>query len=326
MSVLYNLDSSAQRFVDEWNNREPYIVAHTSGSTGKPKTINLLKSDMIVSAEATCTFFNLTTESWMLCPLSCEYIAGKMMYVRSLVAKNYLIFEPPSNHPISLDSRSLLGDAAIDLLPIVPSQALSIIDNIHILPEITNVIIGGAPLSPDIEKRLMQLPINAFATYGMTETCSHVALRKLGLDSYRALPHVTFDTTADNRLIVNSASSSWSHLVTNDVVRLISDTEFLWLGRADSVINSGGVKLHPEAIEKELSPFIDSAFYVRGIPDSKLGTALQLVIEDCDGTADTRAIMDAISSAPDIHPYHKPRSVVTVPRIRRTPNGKVKRT
>jgi len=326
MSVSYNLDSSAQRFVDEWNSRQPYIVAHTSGSTGKPKPIKLLKSDMIVSAEATCSFFNLTPESWMLCPLSCEYIAGKMMYVRSLVANNNLIFESPSNHPISPGSLSILKDASIHLLPIVPSQALSIIDNIHILPEITSAIIGGAPLSTDAEKRFMRLPINAFATYGMTETCSHVALRKLGTDSYKALPHVTFDTTVDNRLIIKSVSSNWSHLVTNDVVRLLSDTEFLWLGRADNVINSGGVKLHPEIIENELSPFIDNAFYVRGIPDHKLGMALQLVIEDSDGTADKRAIIAAIASAPDIHPYHKPRYIVTVPHIPRTPNGKVRRS
>lgn len=324
--MLYNPDSSAQRFVNEWNSREPYIVAHTSGSTGKPKPIRLLKSDMIVSAEATCAFFNLTPESWMLCPLSCEYIAGKMMYVRNLVANNHLIFESPSNHPITPGTLTLLSDAPIHLLPIVPSQALSIIDNIRILPEITNVIIGGAPLPPDTEERLLRLPIRAFATYGMTETCSHVALRQLGTDSYRALPHVTFDTTADNRLIIKSSSSSWTHLVTNDVVCLMSDTEFRWLGRADNVINSGGVKLHPEVIEKELSPFIDKAFYVRGIPDHKLGMALQLVIEDSDGAVDTRAIIAAIAAAPDIHPYHKPRSVTTVPRIPRTPNGKVKRT
>ncbi len=318
---LVDPECQAQQFVDEWNNGEPHVFAHTSGSTGKPKEIKLLKSDMLVSARSTCDFFNLTSDSTLVCPLSTDYIAGKMMIVRAIVANCKLIIEPPSNRPL----RTTNDVKSIDLLPIVPSQAEWLIANRCQLPKIKHIIVGGAPMSNENELGLKSLADNVWATYGMTETCSHVALRRAGDDTFQALPHITFTTTDDNRLIIKSERMSWRELTTTDVVQLVTPTEFRWLGRSDNVINSGGVKLHPEIIEAELAPFIAKPFYVRGIADSKLGTALQLVIEDPDGTVDSDSLLRQLKLIDSIHPYHIPRWVITTRSLPRTSNGKIRR-
>ncbi|MDE6309941.1 MAG: AMP-binding protein [Muribaculaceae bacterium] len=320
--ILIDPENRAQQFVNEWNNGDPYILVHTSGSTGKPKEIKLLKSDMLISARATCEFFHLNSKSVLVSPLSIDYIAGKMVVVRGIEANCIVIFERPSNQPL----HSIKGYEHVDLLPIVPSQAQWIIDNAHTLPDIQNVIVGGAPMSPKIESGLKSLNINAWATYGMTEACSHVALRPLGDTTFYALPHITFDTTDDNRLIINSSLMSWQQLITNDVVELISPSQFIWLGRADNVINSGGVKLHPEIIEQELAPYIPHTFYVRGIADDQLGSALQLVVEDPEGHLNTTALIESLKSSGAIHPYHIPRSVITLPTLPRTSSGKIIRS
>lgn len=320
--LLIDPANRAQHFVNEWNNGEPHIIAHTSGSTGKPKEIKLLKSDMLISARATCEFFNLNHTSILVCPLSIDYIAGKMMIVRCLEANCTLYVERPSNQPL----HSLSSLAGIDLLPIVPSQAQWIIENADSLPDIQNIIVGGAPLSPETEFNLKLLNTNAWATYGMTETCSHVALRPIGEATYRALPHITFDITNDNRLIINSSQMSWRQLTTNDVVELLSPTDFIWLGRADNVINSGGIKLHPEIIERELSPFISQPFYVRGVPDKRLGTALQLVIEDPCGDINPDTLLASLKLIESIPPYHVPRTAIVTPSLPRTSSGKIIRS
>lgn len=244
------------------------------------------------------------------------------MMVRCLESDCTLYLEHPSNRPL----HTLKGVEIIDLLPIVPSQAQWIIDNAISLPDIQNLIIGGAPLSPEAENLLKSLNINAWATYGMTETCSHVALRPMGSNTFHALPHITFDATADNRLIINSSQMSWRQLTTTDVVELVSSKEFVWLGRADNVINSGGIKLHPEIIERELSPFIPQPFYVRGVYDKQLGTALQLVVEDSDGDLNPLMLLRSLKHNGSIHPYHVPRSVITAPSLPRTTSGKIIRT
>lgn len=320
--LLIDPENRAQHFVNEWNNGEPYITAHTSGSTGKPKEIKLLKSDMLISARATCEFFYLNHSSILACPLSIDYIAGMMMIIRALEADCTLYVERPSNRPL----HSLNCIAGIDLLPIVPSQAQWVIENINSLPDIQNIIIGGAPMSAENESNLKSLNINAWATYGMTETCSHVALRPIGEARFRALSHITFDITNDNRLIINSSQMSWRQLITNDIVELISPTQFIWLGRADNVINSGGVKLHPEIIERELSPFISAPFYVRGVPDKHLGTALQLVVEDPNSDINPDALLASVKSSGTLHPYHVPRTAIVMPSIPRTSSGKIIRS
>lgn len=297
-----------EAFLKEWYSPEPYVAAHTSGSTGTPKEIRLLKSDMIASADATNRFFHITDDSLLVSPLSASYIAGKMMIVRAIRANAALKMLQPSNH------LELEGD--ISLLPVVPSQIESLLktEKAHI----RNVIVGGAPVSPSMEEQLCRFPSNCFVTYGMTETCSHVAIRRIGTPLFQALPGISFGVDEDSRLRINLQNFSFKSLQTNDIVELHSPYAFKWLGRFDNVVNSGGIKLFPETIERELAPFINGSYYLCGIPHPKWGEQLILYI-----TADT--VVDTAGMERNIHRYKLPKRTVVLDRFEYTSSGKIKR-
>ena len=300
--------AEAEAFLKEWYSPEPYVTAHTSGSTGTPKAVRLLKSDMIASADATNRFFNISDDSLLVSPLSASYIAGKMMIVRAIRANAALKTLQPSN------SLELEGD--ISLLPVVPSQIDSLLKTER--AHIRNVIVGGAPVSPSIEERLCRFPAKCFATYGMTETCSHVAIRRMGSPLFEALPGITFSVDADSRLCISLRNFSFKSLQTNDVVELHSPYAFRWLGRFDNVVNSGGIKLFPETIEKELAPFISGPYYLCGMPHPKWGEQLVMCV-----TADT--VVDTAGMERHIHRYKLPKLTVVLDRFEYTSSGKIKR-
>ncbi len=271
-SNFLNCDQSAIDFICEWGSGARFIKAHTSGSTGTPKAISLLRDDMKISAAATNQFFGISQKSFLHCPLSCNYVAGKMMLVRASVANCKVDF-----------SKALISPfAQPDLISIVPAQVDQLLTYISHPNFPETLLIGGAPLSPDQENRLLDNNIKAFVSYGMTETCSHVALRQIGSPIYAAMPHVTFTTDARNCLIINSTAMSWQQIVTNDVVELIDNRHFKWIGRFDNVINSGGVKVFPEEIELILRPFIPTGinFYVTSSLHHRWGQAVVLVVDN----------------------------------------------
>lgn len=258
-------------FVRQWKDDSPHILAHTSGSTGVPKEVRLLKSDMRLSAQATCQFFNISSHSCLLLPLSPDYIAGKMQIVRALISGASLDYSPPSNSVFQAPR------SHYDMVPIVPSQ----IDGfIACGIQADNLIIGGAPLSPDQERKI-QAKYNAYATYGMTETCSHVALRKLGTPFYKAMPNIWFGTDHRGCLVIKSKYLSFRKLVTNDVVDLLDCQSFIFRGRADYAINSGGIKIHPQEVETALSELMEGrAFYITSRCNEKWGQEPILVLLD----------------------------------------------
>lgn len=268
----------------EFAGQEPYITAHTSGSTGAPKEIRLSKADMRVSAEATCEFFGIDRDSLISAPLSVDYIAGKMMIVRGIVSGARVVLTEPSNRP------DLSGiDGMIDLLAVVPSQVPHIIDNYA--DRVRNLLIGGAQLPAAVEQRLIGMPFDAYVSYGMTETCSHVALRRAGSPLYRAMPGVMFETDSAGRVAIVADKYSFGSLQTNDIVRLHDPYTFEWLGRADNVINTGGIKVFPEEIERVLSHYISEPIYISGESDDKWGTRVILNIES-DTQADIASVME----------------------------------
>lgn len=307
------LTPETRQFIKEWENPSPFIEAHTSGSTGTPKAIRLLKADMLTSARATNARFGIDSASLLVCPLSAEYIAGKMMIVRALQAGCYLWMLTPSNR--FTGQLSTLG-APITLLAVVPSQVPDLLawDGLN---RVQNVIIGGAPLAPQTEQSLVEAHVNAFATYGMTETCSHVALRPMGADIYQAMPGVNFGVDQRRCLRIQAPDFSFQALQTNDCVQLLSPSSFRWLGRADNVINSGGIKIHPEEVERLLAPLLSAPYFVIGIPDTKWGTALALVVESTPSASPLN-----FSTLP---PYLRPKKVIYTPKLPRTPNGKILR-
>lgn len=324
---IINPDSAASEFHAEWNSGSPTLTAHTSGSTGAPKEIRLPRADMLFSALATNNFFGINHLSILVSPLSASYIAGKMMIVRALLADCPIIFLPPSSRPLSLLSPSLLGGSSISLLPIVPAQLPGLLDYLATNQDVRvdNVIIGGAPLSPEAEKTLLSpdIPFRAFATYGMTETCSHVALRPLFIPDapFEAMPGIEFEIHPTRAsLIISSPHYSFRRLITNDAVQLLSPTSFRWLGRIDNVINSGGIKLHPELLERQLSPAIHAPFYLTSAPSERWGEELVMVVEGAD--INPQEIIDICHrTLPDSK--HCPRRVIIMPEIPRTPSGKI---
>lgn len=316
---VINLTDEAQRFIDEWNNEVPFVTAQTSGSTGYPKEIRLLKADMACSAYATNSRFGISPASRLLCPLSSDYIAGKMMIVRALLAGCELILEKPSNSPLAEN----YGD--IDLMAVVPSQCQALLNNPTASRTLKNLIVGGAAINASLEHHLLNMPWRTFATYGMTETCSHVALRKIGSDVYEAMPGISFSIDPTQRLIINAPEYSFKKLITNDMADLLSDSSFRWLGRFDNVINSGGIKFHPEQLEKMLEGRIDFPFFFRGVPDEKWGEAIEMVIECAEGHSEA-AVREGMNACVRHLPHRAiPKRIILTENLPRTNNGKLKR-
>jgi O-succinylbenzoic acid--CoA ligase len=317
-ATIIDPECLATKFLEQWHNDEPYIVAHTSGSTGVPKAINLLKSDMRLSAQMTNRKFDITRNSTLFLPLSVDYIAGKMVVVRALEAGCTLIIEPASNHPIKQQPK------AIDLISVVPSQVDSILSRPQCLAAIRNLLIGGAAIDNELENRVISSGINAYVSYGMTETCSHVALRRVGQSPiYQALPGIKFATDGDDRLAITSRQMSFSRLQTNDIVRLIDDEHFIWLGRYDNVINSGGIKVYPETIERKIAGIINGRYYITSQNDAKWGNVPILVIEGENDLARTERIREMLHES--LSPAEMPKAIKYVNQIELTSNGKIKR-
>lgn len=308
-------DSAAQLayecFVDEWLDKRDFVVVHTSGSTGKPKLINLLKSDMRRSARAFAMQFGLKPESILASALPISSIATKMAIVRHLEAGCRYVPLPVSNE--------FEIPCFVDVLSIGPSQACQFIRRPELRKQTGTLFIGGAPLHPEMLRSLTDAGYNVCLSYGMTETCSNVAL-SYGADGiYRANPGISFASDSRGCLVINAPDYSFSGTVTNDVVEIIDSRTFRWLGRYDNVVNSGGIKLYPEEIELMLTDYIASPFYITGRPHPLWGEALAVVVEGND--KDARAAAYALKRFPD--GVRRPKSTVAVSRFQKTRTGKV---
>jgi O-succinylbenzoic acid--CoA ligase len=272
-------------FLQEWFSEKEYVIVNTSGSTGVPKAIKLKKKQMQNSAVATGIIFNLKEKTTALLCLPIEYIAGKMMLVRAITLGWHIDVISSNSNPLKQHLKSY------DFSAMVPLQVENSIEKLH---QIRKLIVGGGVVSTSLQERLQEISSEVFATYGMTETITHIAVKKLNnflvpqgvatkqsrqKEFYKVLPNTIIYRDDRNCLVINNKKISDTIIFTNDVIDLISDTQFEWLGRFDNVINSGGIKLHPEKIETELSKIIGQRFFVAGIKDEKLGEKLVLLIE-----------------------------------------------
>lgn len=261
-------------FNDLWNNSDEFISTQTSGSTGSPKTIKLKKTHMINSAKMTCEFFKLKPGMNSLLCLSPKTIGGKMMIVRSLIADLHLFVVDTSSNPLEL------VDQHIDFAAMVPLQVENSLKlNIEKVKNIGCLIIGGAPISPLLWNKISSQLDNSYQTFGMTETISHIALRKIDNNHqpYHLLSRVK--KLSSDRLTISSEDLGIELLQTNDEVEHINDREFNWLGRLDFIVNSGGIKLHPEVIDSKLANLIKQPFFCIGEPNDLLGEQLVICIQ-----------------------------------------------
>jgi len=306
---------SVAKFIEKWLDFTEEISVKTSGSTGKPKSIKLTKQQMVHSAKATGTYFKTGSGTQALLCIPADYIAGKMMVVRAMVLGWDLHVVQPSKDAL------VEYDNDYDFVAMVPYQ---VSHSLEALPKVKKLIIGGGAVSRALEEQLQQLPTEAFATYGMTETITHIAVRRLNgparSDQYTALPDVKF--TQDDRgcLVIHAPNISEMAVVTNDLVTLHSPTSFSWLGRQDNVINSGGVKIFPETIERELEAQLQLPFIIASEPDETLGERVILIFE-----GDGDSLPNFKEAFQQLEAYQRPKKVYRLSKFPYTETGKIKR-
>lgn len=309
-------------FLNEWFDASPVITVHTSGSTGVPKELVVRKDRMMQSARLTCEFLNLQAGDTALLCMNLRYIGAMMMVVRSLVAGLNLVVRPASGHPLS-DVEVPLKFAA--MVPLQVYNTLRVPAERKRLEHTDILIIGGGAVDDSLEAELKTIPIAAYSTYGMTETLSHIALRRLNGEAaskcYYPFPSVELSLSAENTLIVKAPLICDDVLQTNDIACLCSDGGFTIAGRKDNVINSGGIKIQAEEMENRLQPFIPVPFAVTAVPDPCLGQALTLLIA---GKPDIKELENKLQAV--LETYYRPKHIFITELIPQTENGKIDRT
>ena len=306
---------SLEEFLAEWNNDSPYVHVQTSGSTGTPKPMLVEKQRMLNSARITCDFLGLREGDTALLCMSLDYIAGKMMVVRSIERGLKLISVPPSGHPLAV------AHSPLDFAAMVPMQVYNSLqepEECERLKQIRHLIIGGGAIDDALAAALKTFPYHVWSTYGMTETLSHIALRRLNgpdaSDYYTPFPSVKVSLSDDGCLIIDAPLVCAERLVTNDIAELSGD-RFRILGRKDNVICSGGIKIQIETVERQLRPHLQVPFLITKRPDAKFGEAVVLLTEGAVDEA--RAVCEHI-----LPKYHHPRIYLHVDQIPLTETGK----
>jgi len=318
-----SIEKSTGHFLLEWLNDSPAITSQTSGSTGAPKKILLNKEQVKNSALMTGTFFNLQSGQTALLCLSPDFIAGKMMIVRALVHQMKLLLTEPSSTPLSELHHP------VDLAAMVPAQVFQTLcepNGQQQLERIKNLIIGGGAIPQKLEMDIRQLSNCIYATYGMTETISHIALRKVnGHDHspyFTPLPDISIGQDERGCLVADAPRIAPEKLITNDLIEITSENSFKLLGRIDNIIVSGGIKIRPEELEQQLEPYIPMTFFIGSRADEKFGERIVLLVEGELTQSSRQEIEKALESLPGVK---RPKEVIAINQFQRTATGKLKR-
>lgn len=269
------IENAIRSFLSHWTHHDSFVV-NTSGSTGIPKSITIQNKFARASALKTLEFLDLGKGDTALLCLSPDTIAGKMMLIRALVGELKLIVVDVNSDPLE----SILDHEKIDFAAMVPLQVEnSLKANKLKLKGIRKLIIGGAPISTTLNRRIIEEKLNAYQTFGMTETISHIAMREINEEenAFIAMSKTSFHLGIEDNLIIDAPDIGIHNLETNDIVQLIDERSFMWLGRKDNIINSGGVKISPEQVESKIVS--NTTFFVSSLPDEKLGQKVILCVE-----------------------------------------------
>lgn len=320
-----------EEFLSEWNNGSDRVLVHTSGSTGKPKPMMVEKKRMLNSARITCDFLGLKPgDSALLC-MSLDYIAGKMVVVRSIERHLHLISVSPSGHPLK-DVNEEITFAA--MVPMQVYNTLQVPEEWARLCRIRHLIIGGGAIDEALEQKLKALPgdIAIWSTYGMTETLSHIALRRInGAEAsewYQPFDSVRISQTDEGCLVIDAPQVCAEPLVTNDIVEIesyiynkVEKLRFRIKGRKDNVICSGGIKIQIEEVEALLKPYLEKPFMIAKKKDGKFGEIAVLLTEDEEIEKVEATVRRLLSD----HKYWIPREFLHVDQLPLTETGKPKR-
>ncbi|NND15672.1 MAG: AMP-binding protein [Eudoraea sp.] len=306
-------------FLMDWLSESDTIPVKTSGTTGSPKLATFTRHQMFASAKLTGDYFELSPGQSILMCLPANYVAGKMMLVRAMVLGLELRFVEPTTNPIPFEKM-------FDFTAMVPMQLHA---SVKQLDQIDQLIVGGAPVSQELKLEISDAPTTIYETYGMTETLTHVAVKKLNHtlselaeDTFKALPGIEFETDARSCLVITAPHLDLHKWSTNDVVTLLSPNEFTWHGRFDHVINTGAVKVHPEHVESILREAFKCEVVVSGVPDPQLGERVVGIIETNESP---EKYMEILASLAELDGFEKPRELMTISEFPRNDSGKIDR-
>jgi o-succinylbenzoate---CoA ligase len=297
-------------FILNWFDDKPHLEVTTSGTTGAAKIITIQKLAMYHSAIATGAFFDLQPSDKALHCLPMQYIAGKMMLVRAMVLGFEITIVAPSASPLKGIYENY------DFVAMVPLQVENSLDK---LSQIKTLIVGGAKINGTLAAKLLGSKANIYETYGMTETITHIAAKKIQDNAFTVFPAVIITLDQRGCLVINAPNLTLETLETNDLVEITAPNQFIWLGRYDNVINSGGIKLIPEQIEAKLAAKLHQRFFVAGMLDEVLGEKLVLFIEG-------EPVVIPSATFDDLSKYEKPKAIQFVSQFLETATGKIKRS
>jgi len=320
-----NWDRSVLTFIAEWFYENDFVTVRTSGSTGAPKHLKIKKQRLINSARMTLDYLKLQKGDKALLCLPADYIAGKMMIVRSLVGNlNLFAVEPRGNPLENIDDE-------FDLAAMIPLQVYNILNHPNgrkKIEQIKKLLVGGGAISVLLEEKLKDMDNEIFSTYGMTETVSHIALRRLNGTQrspyYTTMPGVTISRDKNDCLVIDTPAIAHGTVKTRDIVRIIDKNKFEMQGRLDNVINSGGIKHNPEIIEKKIDELISDRFIISSVPDVRLGNKIVLIIETANPQ---KYISDDFKNSliGKLPEFERPRDVLFLESFPETGNSKIKR-
>lgn len=309
-----SFEQIAGNFLLDWLDHKDYVLTKTSGSTGTPKTIKIKKQEMVNSSVMTADFFDLKPGDTALHCLPSQFIAGKMMLVRAMIIGLEIEMVEPTSRP-PYDHHKVY-----DFCAMIPMQLQN---SLHRLDHIKKVIVGGARVSKSLRSEIEKVNATVYETYGMTETVSHIAIRQLNHSKapethFKILRDIKISQDDRDCLVIDAKELSQDIVVTNDVVEMVSDSEFDIIGRIDNMINSGGVKLFPETIEAKLHDKLDKRFIIASEQDEVLGEKVILVVEGESDKVDPSVFKD-------LEKFEVPKAIYNIPKFLSTPNSKIMR-
>jgi O-succinylbenzoic acid--CoA ligase len=336
LSRLHEVDShnltpnvkKAVEFCSGWLSERDLFEITTSGSTGTPRKIQVRRQAMIASARGTVKALGLRPGMTSLVCVDTGFIAGMMMLVRSMATGMNIVVSEPSANPLSD-----LPPSKIDFTALVPYQMISMFKSAQRerLSGVGTIILGGASVNTELIRDIQDLSASCYATFGMTETLSHIALQRLNgpsrQENFHTLDGVAISIDKRGCLIINAAYLG-DTIITNDLVEIMNPKEFKWLGRFDNVINSGGIKVIPEQIEQVigscmLDKGISKRFFVTGVSHADLGQEVGLVVEGTLSAEDEHSLLRGLKSA--LGKYEVPRRIIYKDHFTETKTGKIDR-
>jgi O-succinylbenzoic acid--CoA ligase len=326
-------------FCGQWLSGGTEFAIKTSGSTGTPKPISIHRSRIEKSVRMTADALKLKAGDHAFVCLSTEYIGGLMMLARGLVLNLKLHVVEPQRDPFQ--SIALNATAQFDFFSFVPLQLQTLfsanLDYIPLVNKARAILVGGAPISHPLITQTHKISAPVYHTFGMTETVSHIALRRLNgpaaSEAFTALNGVHLGQDQRGCLTIKSDVAARDEITTNDLVELKSEREFIWLGRNDNVINTGGVKVQAEVVERGISKALQALFglthpyenfFVGPIPDAIYGERIAAIFERVHLSAGEQTRLKAALSK-TVQKHEVPRQILSVPNFERARNGKINR-